>query len=408
MPQYMGPKRTRRLRPTVVSLFSGCGGMDLGFERAGFRVTHMVETSPFACQTLRTNFPSAQVLGPPADSGDVREVDFAKIPTPDVLIGGPPCQSFSIAAAQRFLKGDAKFKRIGFADAQRGDLLQEYLRALECLRPHAFVLENVVGLQALDGGRQLARFIDRCVHMDYSVTAPTTVEAADYGVPQLRKRLIVVGVVGDLFKFPHATHSAVPNPLAHPYVTVGEALWDLSDDADNHDPRQHKPASVARYRRLLPGQREHLGRVDRLRVDRPSKTVIAGGQNGGGRSHLHPFVARTLTVRECARLQTFPDSFVLSGTASRQFTQVGNAVPPLLAEAIARSLGDQVFGLPPTGTPTLARNSPGSSISECAHTLLARAAAAPRMVYRDLDTSRPVGHLVDAKHSPRLRLSIGP
>ena len=98
-----------------------------------------------------------------------------------------------------------------------------------------------------------------------------------------------------------------------------------------------------RYMELDFGQRDHLGRVDRLDPRLPSKTVIAGGNNGGGRSHLHPFIPRTLSVRECARLQTFPDNYEFVGTASRQFTQVGNAVPPLFAFHIARSIYDQLF-----------------------------------------------------------------
>jgi DNA (cytosine-5)-methyltransferase 1 len=93
------------------------------------------------------------------------------------------------------------------------------------------------------------------------------------------------------------------------------------------------------------GQREKKGRVDRLDPTKPSKTVIAGGSNGGGRSHLHPFIARTLTARECARLQTFPDNYVFQGSIARQFTQVGNAVPPLLAEHFARKIGQQIFGM---------------------------------------------------------------
>lgn len=111
----------------------------------------------------------------------------------------------------------------------------------------------------------------------------------------------------------------------------------------NHETREHKAESILRYMLLDYGQRDQLGRVNRLDPGLPSNTVIAGGTNGGGRSHLHPEIPRTLSVRECARLQTFPDAFVFSGPAARQFTQVGNAVPPLLAAQIAASIGKSFF-----------------------------------------------------------------
>ena len=105
----------------------------------------------------------------------------------------------------------------------------------------------------------------------------------------------------------------------------------------------HKADSVLRYMILSPGQRDHLGRVDRLDPDKPSKTVIAGGVKGGGRSHLHPFIPRTISVRECARLQTFPDNYTFTGTTARQFTQVGNAVPPMLAYKLASKIKDAIL-----------------------------------------------------------------
>jgi DNA (cytosine-5)-methyltransferase 1 len=143
---------------------------------------------------------------------------------------------------------------------------------------------------------------------------------------------------------PVETHSETADLLRERYRTVVEALVGMPSNIPNHLPRDHAPESIARYRTLEFGEREHLGRVDRLAPQAPSKTVIAGGSNGGGRSHLHPFIARTLTVRECARLQTFDDDYVFEGTSARQFTQVGNAVPPLLAEQLARHIQWRHFG----------------------------------------------------------------
>lgn len=315
----------------------------------------MVEIAPFATDTLRSNFLNASVVGPPHSTGDVRAITGADLETaPDVLAGGPPCQSFSVAAAQRFLKHDGKFKRIGFRDELRGNLTYEYLRLLEELRPRVFVLENVPGMRDMDGGETLTSILEVARGLGYYVAPPQVLQAADYGVPQLRRRLIVLGSLDGTPRMPEPTHAPRGGLLMRPWTTTAQALANLPEAAPNHQARDHEAASIARYRKLRVSEREQLGRVDRLDPHRPSKTVIAGGANGGGRSHLHPLLARTLTVRECARLQTFPDDFVFSGTMSRQFTQVGNAVPPLLGEVLGRTIGQQFFGFQFADGPTLA------------------------------------------------------
>jgi hypothetical protein len=110
-----------------------------------------------------------------------------------------------------------------------------------------------------------------------------------------------------------------------------------------HVTRKHEAESIERYMRLGFGGRDKLGRVDRIDPFRPSKTIIAGGTGGGGRSHLHPYIPRTMSVRECARLQTFPDTYVFSGPVARQFTQVGNAVPPVLAYVMAKAIYESIY-----------------------------------------------------------------
>lgn len=129
-----------------------------------------------------------------------------------------------------------------------------------------------------------------------------------------------------------------PKPNYH-LVPSEAALRRSLKGIANHEPREHKPESLLRYMILKYGQRDHLGRVDRLDPCLPAKTVIAGGTKGGGRSHLHPHIPRTMTARESARLQTFPDDYIFLGPSARQFTQVGNAVPPVLAA----QLGDCIF-----------------------------------------------------------------
>jgi DNA (cytosine-5)-methyltransferase 1 len=214
------------------------------------------------------------------------------------------------------------------------------------------VLENVPGIATIDGGDQLKLALNYLASLGYSTSEVAPVEAAHYGVPQWRRRIIIWGsrTIGNP-GIPPKTHAELLDFFSVPGVktlnTVAHALVGMKEDLPNHTVRDHKRASQERYRLLRFGERDQLGRADRLDPSRPSKTVIAGGLSGGGRSHLHPFVARTLSVRESARLQTFPDTFVFEGSTARQFTQVGNAVPPLLAEHFARHILREEFGLPP-------------------------------------------------------------
>jgi DNA (cytosine-5)-methyltransferase 1 len=374
--------------PSLISLFSGCGGLDLGFEAAGFQTAAMVEIAEYATETARLHFQDSKVIGPPNQSGDINELSMLDIPRrADILIGGPPCQSFSVAASQRFLKGDKKFKRIGFKDKTRGTLIHRYLEVLDALRPKAFVIENVPGLMHLDDGAELNDILAFVRDIGYKVAEPKVVQAADYGVPQYRQRLLVVGARGRRTPaIPTPTHGGgtlFEGGLVR-HVTVAEALAGLRASAMNHVPREHSAESIARYRRLTVGKRDHLGRVDRLDPRRPSKTVIAGGMNGGGRSHLHPFLARTMTVRECARLQTFPDDFEFLGNMSRQFTQVGNAVPPLLAEVVARALGEQLFDLEYNSPLTFSVNRSGRSVEACVSSLLRQSSNENERLYEDI------------------------
>jgi len=333
----------------TISLFSGAGGLDLGFECAGFNLRVAVEKEIWACKTLRRNFPNTVVLGPPTCPGDVRKMTGSEIMKAgdlgrdkvQIVIGGPPCQPFSIAAAQRFLKGDNRYKRIGFEDRKRGNLTFEFFRLVFEIRPKMFLIENVPGLADLDNGKTISGLRQAFNEIGYRTSEPFIVNAADYGVPQRRERLFLIGSLlhSGEFTFPEPGHWPMANLKNQPlHRTVAHALYGLAPDAPNHITRNHQRESILRYRKLGFGERDHLGRVDRLDPRKPSKTVIAGGSKGGGRSHLHPYVARTLTVRECARIQSFPDDFVFEGTTGRQFTQVGNAVPPLLAEAIARHI----------------------------------------------------------------------
>lgn len=328
----------------AVSFFSGAGGLDTGFRYAGFNNIIGIEHTELFCETLRHNNPHQIVIGPPTFEGDIsKREDIAAILREHgvkegfngVFHGGPPCQSFSIAANQRFNKDGDNFKRTGFDDIEKGMLIFDYIWFIRQFKPLAFLIENVSGIIECDPEGRIAKALDSLRELGYDIPTPSVVDATYYGVPQHRKRWIAVGTRG---------HKKIELPAPSLTETpCGYIFMRSLDGVPNHITRKHNAESVIRYSKLKLGQRDHQGRVDRLDPFKPSKTVIAGGVKGGGRSHLHPFTPRTISVRECARLQTFPDDYVFTGTPARQFTQVGNAVPPMLAYHFAMAIKNAIL-----------------------------------------------------------------
>lgn len=332
-----------RDRIPAVSFFSGAGGLDVGFKYAGFNNIISIEHTELFCNTLRLNAPDKIIIGPPAFAGDIsdRETIASQLRENGisenfhgVFHGGPPCQSFSIAANQRFNKDGENFKRTGFEDAEKGMLLFDYIWLIKKFKPLAFLIENVGGITEFDKDNKIGNALDNLRQLGYYIPTPNVLDAAYYGVPQHRKRWIVLGTRGH-------NRISYPTPSQRP-MSCGVVFEKEIEKVPNHETRMHKAESISRYVLLAPGERDHLGRVDRLDPLKPSKTVIAGGIKGGGRSHLHPYIPRTISVRECARLQTFPDDYVFTGTTARQFTQVGNAVPPILAYKLALKIKEAI------------------------------------------------------------------
>lgn len=325
-----------------VSFFSGAGGLDIGFKYAGFETIFDVEINEMFCNTLRANG-ARKVLGPPDFSGNMQDYEavIARLEQegiqrffPGVFHGGPPCQSFSIAANQRFSKDGEKFKRTGFQHEKYGNLLFCYVKVITHFLPETFLIENVDGLLTIDGGIQVKNVCEILEKNGYVVAAPTVINASDFGVPQKRLRTIIIGSRKGNFLFPQKIKNHIPS---------GSVFTSPILTSESNTPRNHKAESIMRYMILNFGQRDKLGRVDRLDPALPSKTIIAGGTGGGGRSHLHPFIPRTMTVRECARLQTFPDNYIFTGPVARQFTQVGNAVPPVLGYELACAIYKSIY-----------------------------------------------------------------
>ena len=338
-------KRISKLKH--LSLFAGCGGIDLGFQWAGIETVAAVEIKEFACETLMKNHPNTVIYGPKLYDGDIRNFDKNVLKKMigdteiDIISGGPPCQPFSVAAAQRFYKTDDRYKRKGDKDKEKGNLLPEYIRIINEIKPKVFVIENVAALISWNDGKFLEESL-ASLDKEYVYSKPCAVHAHLFGVPQYRERMIIIGT-----RIPNKYPIFDDNNISIDKIfTVDEALKAFPKKPLNHQLRNHTQESIKRYSKLKYGERDKKGRVDRLNPYLPAKTVIAGGENGGGRSHLHPYLSRTTSPRECARFQTFPDDFELCGTMSRQFTQVGNAVPPLLAYFVATYIKSYIFNIP--------------------------------------------------------------
>lgn len=327
--------------------------MDLGLEQAAtedfcFELLACVDISKDARQTIGHNRPNLLVIGDKNDehNGDLsimpREVllEKAKIQQgePDLVVGGPPCQTWSILG-----------KRRGFND-MRGLLVLDFAKYVKEIQPRAFIMENVYGLLSQANGEAFDTLL--CLFRDagYKAISTWTLDAVNFGVPQYRRRVFIVGFRDDLNKAsnlpePKATHRPIdfadeqPDDDLRPrYRTVQSALADIPQDAKNNEIRIHGERVRKRYEALPQGGRDAVDHTDRLCWDKPSGTVLVGSSKGGGRPFIHPQHPRHLTVREAARLQGFPDEWEFQGSRTAQYRQVGNAVPPLIAKFVGQEV----------------------------------------------------------------------
>lgn len=340
-------KNKKQNRPTVVDMFAGAGGLSIGFTNAGFDLVGATDFDKWSCESLRLNHPDTVVV-----EGDVLKLDTKEFQkkigkTIDVIIGGPPCQGFSTLGKQ--MKFDP-----------RNQLLFEYLRFVSDIKPKVFVMENVPELLK---SNEYTIFKEKAEKIGYQVVEKV-LNSADYGVPQRRKRAIVIGSKVGAPKHPQPTHiepvkkNLLSNDLKD-WVTVKEAFngLPLIPDGNNlHVGRNPTPLSIERYKHVPPGgnrfdlpdglkpdcwRKKLTGSHDvfgRLWWDRPSLTVRTEFYKPEKGRYLHPSANRPITLREAARLQTFPDTYKFFGSNAQVAKQIGNAVPSLLAQRIAEEI----------------------------------------------------------------------
>lgn len=337
----------------VIDLFSGAGGLSYGFEMAGFKVLLGIDNDRKALDTFKLNHKGSQTL-----CGDITTISYetdikpiigeAKI---DVIVGGPPCQGMSLSGPRKF-------------EDPRNSLYLSYIRLVDEIRPKAFVIENVIGIVSLFQGRIKNSIIEKFNAMGYKVQYKVLL-ASDYGVPQNRRRVIFVGTKKCGYEYPEIMEGKITTEMALSDLPpleneLGQDIMEyacpaqnsyqqlmrlnsskvLNHLAANHSDKVKETIALVpdggNYKDL-PESHQNIRKFNvawtRFNSNKPAPTI-----DTGHRHHFHYKYNRVPTVRESARLQSFPDDFIFLGNKTQQFKQVGNAVPPLLAKAIAVKL----------------------------------------------------------------------
>jgi DNA (cytosine-5)-methyltransferase 1 len=363
---------TPAAKGTVIDLFCGAGGLSEGFRQAGFKVRAGNDFFDAAGETFKATHRDATYLPRPIQEYSAQDfLDAAglKVGELDVLVGGPPCQGFSVYNHQRGLHDE------------RSSLYREYLRIVDGLMPKWVVLENVTGMTSAGGGAAVDAIIQGLIAIGYSVRSQI-LKAEEFGIPQERRRIVFIGNrMGLPIRFPEATHG----PGLQPFVSIEDAIGDLpqlangqaleianyttepisafqnyvrdgSNGVVNHTTARLSSVNLRRLQHipqggswrdipvdLLPNgmkrakRSDHTKRYGRLSWNGLASTILTKCDPHWG-AYFHPDQDRTLSVREAARLQSFPDWFVFQGSRTDQYVQIGNAVPPLLGKAIAETI----------------------------------------------------------------------
>ena len=356
----------------VIDLFAGCGGFSVGFEKAGCEIVKAVEFDKEIASSYCHNHPRTIMFA--EDIGKIVDDDHFKSGEADIIIGGPPCQGFSMAGAR--IRG-----KNTFINDPRNYLFRHYVNVVKIVRPKVFVFENVKGILSKDKGdifREIVSAFGNAKNFDgdkYYVHHKIC-KAVDFGIPQKRERVILVGVLNhdfDIDKFfsdvkaqieksypkyfePVTLYDAIsdiPSPTKKGEVKLGVAhssyqkvLRNNKGVVYNHFATKHNNMAICRMRKISTGQNwtaldeeinsVHSGAYGRLDWNQPTMTITTRFDTPAGGRFIHPEQDRTLTPREAARVQSFPDSFEFTGSKSSICKQIGNAVPPKLAFFLAK------------------------------------------------------------------------
>jgi len=371
--------------PTAISLFCGAGGCSLGFKNAGYNLLFANDNNPAAIRTYKENFPKTICSLENIDKLNFKQIMIDTELNPgelDILVGGPPCQGFSTAGLR-------------FWDDPRNHLLKSYVVALSTIKPKWFIMENVEGLLTSKKGIYIYEVVKSFIELGYLIRIEK-IYSQEYGVPQRRKRVIIVGnLLGHDFQMPDATIKISGQIFRNSDVNIQHAIKGLPPATNSHKEKltynttpiddfdaflrngtniitdHYYPkvngVQLERISALMPGQtmknlpeklqHESFKKRANRRVADGMPTEKRGGAPSGlkrlhpnepcltitgaaTREFIHPEENRPLTIRECARIQTFPDSFVFHGNATQKIQQIGNAIPPMLARIFAKHIRD--------------------------------------------------------------------
>ena len=336
---------------TAIDLFSGAGGLHIGFENAGFEIKLCIDNNDLVEKTHRRNFPNIPMI-----NRDINQVPTSEIKEyladggVDIIIGGPPCQGFSTIGHR------ASSNPVKRAEKDpRNELVLTYARIIKEIQPKFIVMENVKGILTLEGGAYLQNVLNILKKAGYNAEYKL-VNMADYGVPEIRERVIIIGNrIGLPVSFPAPDHSDNPSDNLPAWEKCWDVLKDLVDMPDNpsfnHVALKHTPKNIERYKLIPEGgrlpedklpadlYRKNFGNTyKRLDRNRPALTMVPGNDA----FPIHPTLNRSLTVREAARIQTFPDAMIFEGNRRQQGHQVGNAVPPVFSKKLAEFIIKQI------------------------------------------------------------------
>ena len=344
--------------PKVIDLFCGCGGVSLGFAREGFEIVAGIDNDQEALNTFSKNFPHSKALN--VDLSNTDAIDYEEFSNVDIILGGPPCQGFSIAG-----KRDS--------NDPRNKLSETYIELVKTLNPKVVVIENVPNILKMANGIFTKYISESLESLGYSVIIEK-INAADYGVPQKRKRVFFIGfknknyiwpfefkniqskkvftcfdALNDLPSLEAEIGDEEQNYVSAPQNEFQEEMRKNSKKVFNHIAVDHKDRTKkiislvpdgGNYKDL-PKEYQKTRKVNiawtRMKSTEPCFTIDAGHNH-----HFHYKFNRVPTVRECARIQSFPDNFTFTGTRTNQYRQVGNAVPPLLAQKIANLIKNKI------------------------------------------------------------------